>query len=254
MATVTASATPVRADTRPHVDAGTDPGGATVHVIEGSVTGGAGGGRNGSADGCTFRYVATTALVYKFPQARFDAPRDSARALRLPPGVRPLLRRHLHRHGVGDPAGRGRSNRSCVRAGVARARRVPARHDRSASGAAVSPGSRAGSGSTAPTAHRSLCRAPTSASRSTSRFASSASTGASATAPTSVHAGLGSGVPEALRRSRTHSRRRACAVTAAFRFVARYRIDGGEWIDLGPVPRTVDRVYDVVEIRSLLVR
>ena len=55
-----------------------------MHVIEGSVTGGAGGGRNGSADGCTFRYVATTALVYKFPQARFDAPRD------LPPAPSPF--------------------------------------------------------------------------------------------------------------------------------------------------------------------
>ena len=43
-------------------------------------------------------------------------------------------------------------------------------------------------------------------------------------------------------------------VTAAFRFTARYRVDGGAWVDLGPVPRTVTAAYDVVEVRSLLTR
>ena len=81
LTTIGASTTSARADTRtPHVDAGTDPNGATVHVIDGSVTGESGGHGRTTNDGCARRYVATTELVYKFPQARFDAPRDLAPA------------------------------------------------------------------------------------------------------------------------------------------------------------------------------
>ena len=51
-----------------HIDGSTDPDGATVHVVDGSVSGGSGGGAPG---GCARRYVPTDLLVYKF---HFDLP------------------------------------------------------------------------------------------------------------------------------------------------------------------------------------
>ncbi|HZP30212.1 MAG TPA: hypothetical protein VFC99_14760, partial [Acidimicrobiia bacterium] len=68
----------------PQSDGSTDAGGATVHVIDRSVSDGSGGTHHGASGGCVRSYVATTELVYKFPQARFDAPRE------LPPAPSPF--------------------------------------------------------------------------------------------------------------------------------------------------------------------
>ena len=71
---------------------------------------------------------------------------------------------------------------------------------------------------------------------------------------TRLDAGLGKAYPARSDVAHTFETRGARAVSAAFRFAARYRIDGADWIDLGAVPRTVSQTYDVVEVRSLLVR
>lgn len=42
-------------------------------------------------------------------------------------------------------------------------------------------------------------------------------------------------------------------VTATFLFAVRYRINGGDWIDLPPVERNASRAYEVVESRGQLV-
>jgi hypothetical protein len=42
-------------------------------------------------------------------------------------------------------------------------------------------------------------------------------------------------------------------VTAAFSFAVRYRVDGGDWLDLPPVERVAARSYEVVESRAQLV-
>jgi hypothetical protein len=253
MVTVTASATPVRADTRPHVDAGTDPGGATVHVIEGSVTGGAGGGRNGSADGCTFRYVATTALVYKFPQARFDAPRD------LPPAPSPFHQAFDLFCGDTYIATVWAIPQAAAAAiGAAFARELLARVEFPPVTIAARP-ARGLTGLESWFWIDGTDGAPITLSRA--EFGISVDLevrlvgvdwGFGDGPP--VHAGLGAAYPKRSSVTHTFEAKGARNVTAAFRFVARYRVDGGEWIDLGPVPRTVARAYDVVEIRSLLVR
>ena len=51
----------------------------------------------------------------------------------------------------------------------------------------------------------------------------------------------------------TRSGRVPFTVTATFSFSVRYRVDGGEWIDLPAVERDAERAYDVVESRGQLV-
>lgn len=49
------------------------------------------------------------------------------------------------------------------------------------------------------------------------------------------------------------SGREPFTVTAAFSFSVRYRVNGGDWIDLPPVERDATRAYEVVESRGQLV-
>ncbi len=51
----------------------------------------------------------------------------------------------------------------------------------------------------------------------------------------------------------TRSVGRPYTVTATFAFSVRYRVDGGDWVDLPPVERDAQRTYDVVESRGQLV-
>jgi hypothetical protein len=69
-----------------------------------------------------------------------------------------------------------------------------------------------------------------------------------------VGAGLGRAFPAPSDVTHTYETRGHHGVRAAFRFTARYRVDGGPLTDLGPVPRTVTQTYDVVEVRGLLVK
>jgi hypothetical protein len=252
-ATVTASATPVRADTRPHIDAGTDPDGATVHVIEGSVTGASGGGGTGSGGGCVFRYVATTALVYKFPQARFDAPRD------LPPAPSPFHQAFdLYCGDTYIATVWAIPQAAAAAIGAAFARELLARVEFPPVTIAARP-ARGLTGLESWFWIDGTDGSPITLSES--QFGISVELEVRLVGVDwdfgdgpAVHAGLGAAYPKRSSVTHTFETKGARTVSAAFRFVARYRVDGGDFIDLGPVPRTVARAYDVVEVRSLLVR
>ncbi len=66
--------------------------------------------------------------------------------------------------------------------------------------------------------------------------------------------GLGTAYPARSDVVHTYETRGTYTVGVAFTYTARYRLDGGEWIDLQAVARSVERPADVVEVRSLLTR
>jgi hypothetical protein len=249
-----ATMTAARADTRtPHVDAGTDTNGATVHVIDGSISDGSGGGRRASSDGCARRYVATTELVYKFPQARFDAPRD------LPPAPSPFHQAFDVYCGDTYLATVWAVPQAAAAAiGAQFARELLARVEFPPVTIAASP--RHGlTGLDSWFWIDGTDGSPITLSRADLGITVDLEVRLVGVAwdfgdGTHLDAGLGKVFPARSDVTHNYETRGPHAVSAAFRFTARYRIDGGDWIDLGPVPRTVERAYDVAEVRSLLVR
>jgi hypothetical protein len=252
--TIGASTTSARADTRtPHVDAGTDPNGATVHVIDGSVTGESGGHGRTTNDGCVRRYVATTELVYKFPQARFDAPRDLAPA--------PSLFHQAFDVYCGDTyltTVWAIPQAAAAALGAQFARELLARVEFPPVTIAASP-RRGLTGLDSWFWIDGTDGSPITLTRSDLGITVDLEVRLVGVAwdfgdGAHLDAGLGKVFPARSDVTHVYETRGRHAVSATFRFTARYRIDGGDWIDLGPVPRTVDRVYDVTEVRGLLVR
>jgi hypothetical protein len=66
-----------------------------------------------------------------------------------------------------------------------------------------------------------------------------------------IRAAVGS--PSATHRYESRSDDAGFEVRAAFSFSVRYRVDGGDWIDLPPVERAAVRAYEVVDSRAQLV-
>lgn len=69
---------------------------------------------------------------------------------------------------------------------------------------------------------------------------------------TSLAAGLGEPPPERSNVAHTYETKGRYAVGVRFEHTARYRVDGGAWITLDAVAATASRTYDVIEIRALL--
>jgi hypothetical protein len=63
----------------------------------------------------------------------------------------------------------------------------------------------------------------------------------------------GSTAPSATHAYESRSGADGFTVSAAFSFSVRYRVDGGDWIDLPPVERDASRAYEVIESRGQLV-
>jgi hypothetical protein len=237
----------------PDVDAGTDPGGASVHVIERSIDGGSSTGGHGADDGCARRYIATTELVYKFPQARFDASFD------LPPQPSAFHQAFDVYCGSTYIATVWAIPQAAAAViGAELARELLARVEFPPARIAASP-RRGLTGLESWFWIDGAGGAPIVLSRS--EFGISvdlevrlAGVTWSFGDGTRLDAGLGRTFPARSDVTHTYETRGRHTVTAAFRFTARYRVDGGAWVDLGPVPRTVTATYDVVEVRSLLVR
>ena len=251
---VSALSTPVAALGRgPDVDAGTDAGGATVHVIERSIDGGSSTSGHGTDDGCARRYVATTELVYKFPQARFDASFD------LPP--KPSAFHQAFDVFCGSTyiatvwaipqAAAAVIGAEVARELLARVEFPPAR-------IAASP-PRGLTGLDSWFWIDGTDGAPIALSQSEFGISVDLEVRLAGVTwnfgdGTRLNAGLGRTFPARSDVTHTYETRGRHTVTAAFRFTARYLVDGGAWVDLGPVPRTVTAAYDVVEVRSLLTR
>jgi hypothetical protein len=245
-------ASPSAADDRgPEVNAGTDDHGASVHVIERSVSDGAGDTGHASRDGCARTYVATTGLFYKFPQARFDVP--------LGPAPSPFHQAFDVYCGSTYLATVWAIPQAAAAAiGAQLARELLARVEFPPARIATNP-------------QRGLTGLP-------SWFWIDGTDGAPITLSRSefgisvdlevrlagvswdfgdgnhVDAGLGRAFPAASDVTHTFETRGRHTVRAAFRFTARYRVDGGAFTDLGPVPRTITQPYPVIEVRSLLVK
>ena len=235
-------------DRGPSIDVGTDPGGASVHVIERSVSDGSGDTGHAPRDGCSRTYVATSDPLLQVP----------AGALRRPPPPAPspfheafdvctAARRTSPRSGRSHrPRPRLRRADRPRAAGPAR---VPARADRRQPGAGLTglPSWSLDSGTDG---------APITISRT--QFGISVDLEVRLAGVTwdfgdgdRVAAGLGRALPRAVRRDPHLRDAGHHGVRAAFRFTARYRVDGGPLTDLGPVPRTVTQTYDVVEVRGV---
>jgi hypothetical protein len=237
-----------------HIDAGTDPAGASVHVIEGSIVDGPGAGGHGPGAGCALSYVATTALVYKFPQARFDAPRD------LPPAPSPFHQAFdvFTCDGTYLATVWAISQAAAAALGAEMARELLARVEFPPATISARP-ARGLTGLESWFWIDGTDGAPIMLSRAEFGIAVDLEVRLVGVdwdfgdGPP-LHAGLGTAYPRRSPVTHTFEAKGARTVRAAFRFVARYRVDGGTWIDLGPVPRTVARAYEVVEVRSLLVR
>ena len=73
------------------------------------------------------------------------------------------------------------------------------------------------------------------------------------TGSTGAPIGTGPTTPSATHRYETRSDPIGYTVTTAFSFSVRYRVDGGDWIELPPVERAASRAYEVVESRGQLV-
>jgi hypothetical protein len=251
LTTVMVTSLPAAAERGPEINAGTDDHGASVHVIERSVSDGAGDTGHAARDGCSRTYVATTELFYKFPQARFDVP--------LGPAPSPFHQAFDVYCGSTYLATVWAIPQAAAAAiGAQVARELLARVEFPPAHVAANP-------------QRGLTGLP-------SWFWIDGTDGAPITLSrtefgisvdlevrlvgvtwdfgdgTHVDAGLGRAFPVQSDVTHTFETRGRRTVRAAFRFTARYRVDGGGFTDLGPVPRRITQTYDVVEIRSLLVK
>ncbi len=239
--------------TERHIDAGTDPDGATVHVVDGSVSGGS--VRNGGAPGgCSERYVPTDQPVFK-------------NHLQLPPWVLRWLAPAPSLFHQAFDVYCGATYLTTVWAipsaaaaaiGAQTARDLLARVEFPPVTIAVSPAL----GLTGLDSWfwiDGTDGAPITLSRTDFGISVDLEVRLAGVAwdfgdGTHVDAGLGKAYPARSDVAHTFESKGGRTVTAAFRFAARYRVDGADWVDLGPVPRSVSRTYDVVEVRSLLVR
>jgi hypothetical protein len=250
VATIALSAAHAAAD-RNHVDAGTDDGGASVHVIERSISDGAGAGGNASGGGCARTYVATTGLFYKFPQARFDVP--------LGPAPSPFHQAFDVYCGSTYVATVWAIPQAAAAAiGAELAREMLARVEFPPARIATNP-ARGLTGLESWFWIDGTDGAPITLSRSEFGISVDLEVRLSGITwdfgdGTRVDAGLGRVFPAASDVTHTYEARGRRILRAAFRFTARYRVDGGPFVDLGPVPRTISRTYDVVEVRGLLTK
>jgi hypothetical protein len=73
------------------------------------------------------------------------------------------------------------------------------------------------------------------------------------TGPTAGSIGSGPTSPSVTHLFESRSGAGGFTVTTAFSFSVRYRVDGGDWIELPAVERTAARAYEVVESRGQLV-
>jgi hypothetical protein len=245
-------ASPSAADGRgPEVNAGTDDHGASVHVIERSVSDGAGDTGHASREGCARIYVATTDLFYKFPQARFDVPLESA-----PSPFHQAFDVYCGSTYLATVWAIPQTAAAAIGAQLARELLAelafPPVH------IATNP-ARGLTGLASWFWIAGTDGAPITLSRREFGISVDLEVRLAGVTwdfgdGTSVDAGLGRAFPVPSDVTHTFETRGRHTVRAAFRFTARYRVDGGGFTDLGPVPRTVTRSYDVVEVRSLLVK
>jgi hypothetical protein len=249
--TVALASQPAAADRGPEVNAGTDDRGASVHVIERSVSDGAGDTGHASRDGCARSYVPTTELFYKFPQARFDVPLDSA-----PSPFHQAFDVYCGSTYLATVWAIPQAAAAAIGAQVAR--ELLARVEFPPARIAANP-ARGLTGLESWFWIDGTDGAPITLSRS--EFGISVDLEVRLVGVTwdfgdgtRVDAGLGRVFPAASDVTHTYEARGRRTVGAAFRFTARYRVDGGPFVDLGPVPRTLTRTYDVVEVRGLLVK
>jgi hypothetical protein len=249
---VVASAAPAGADSR-SIDAGTDPNGATVRVIDGSEVGQPGGG-GAPSNGCQRRYVAALAPIYRHPDASPWLP-----VAFLPPAPSPA--HQPFDVYCGDsylttvwaiPAD------AAAAVGAEMARELLAHIDFPAVSIGVNPTE----GITGLPSWFWLdgdVGAPIT--RSQSAFGITVDLevrvgdvrwgfGDGATLP----GGPGHHYPTPSDIAHTYERRGAYTVTAGLGYHTRYRVDGGAWTDLDAVGRSVGTGYAVREVRSVLTR
>jgi hypothetical protein len=238
-------------DRGPEVSAGTDDRGAGVHVIERSVSDGAGNSGHASRDGCTRTYVATSDLFYKFPQARFD----------VPLGPAPSLFHQAYDVYCGSTylaTVWAIPQTAAAAIGAQLARELLARLEFPPVHIAANP-ARGLTGLASWFWIAGTDGAPITLSRTDLGISVDLEVRLAGVTwdfgdGTHVDAGLGRAFPAPSDVAHTFETRGRHTVRAAFRFTARYRVDGGAFTDLGPVPRTVAQTYDVVEVRGLLAK
>jgi hypothetical protein len=232
------------------IDAGTDPDGATVHVVDGSVSAGS---ASGSGGGCVRRYVPTDLLVYKF---HFELP-EAPLAI---PAAPSLLHQAFDVYCGNTYLTTVWAIPSAAAAviGAQTARELLARVEFPPVTIAASP-ARGLTGLDSWFWIDGTDGAPMTLSRTDFGISVDLEVRLVGVAwdfgdGTHVDAGLGKQYPARSDVTHTFESKGSRTVSAAFRFAARYRVDGAEWIDLGAVPRSTTAAYDVVEVRSLLVR
>ena len=245
------AATPARADSNREIDAGTDPGGATVHVVDGSV--GRGSVANHAPGACERRYVATRYAAFKFDLLLPGIP------LQLPAAPSPF--HEPFDVYCGDTyltTVWAIPSAAAAALGAQTARDLLARIEFPPVTIAASP-ARGLTGLESWFWIAGTDGAPITLSRTDFGISVDLEVRLVGVAwdfgdGAHVDAGLGKAYPARSDVAHTFETTGARTVSAAFRFAARYRVDGADWIDLGPVPRSISQAYDVVEVRSLLVR